>query len=67
MARENAAVLVASQLRSEILEGDIAAGSKLSQQSIAERFGVAAFPCATHYKSLAVEGLVDPRRTRPPC
>jgi len=60
MAYENAAVRVASQLRSEILEGDVAAGSRLSQQSIAERFGVSRIPVRDALQILAGEGLVDP-------
>ena len=70
MAHENAAVRVASQLRSEILEGDIAAGSRLSQQSIAERFGVSRIPVRDALQILAAEGLVashlerDRRRDR---
>src|ERR1700740_712703 len=60
MARENAAVRVASQLRSEILEGGITAGSRLSQQSIAERFGVSRIPVRDALQTLATEGLVSP-------
>ena len=60
MAHENAAVRVASQLRSGILEGDIAAGSRLSQQSIAERFGVSRIPVRDALQILAAEGLIHP-------
>ena len=60
MAHENAAVRVASELRSEILQGDIAPGSRLSQQSTAERFGVSRIPVRDALQILAGEGLVQP-------
>ena len=60
MAQENAAVRVASQLRSEILEGDIAPGLGLSQQSLAERFGVSRIPVRDALQILAAEGVVHP-------
>ena len=60
MAHTNAAVRVASQLQAEILQGDIAAGSRLSQQSIAERFGVSRIPVRDALQILAGEGLVRP-------
>ena len=60
MAHENAAARVAAELRSEILQGDIAPGSKLSQQSTAERFGVSRIPVRDALQILAGEGLVHP-------
>ena len=60
MAEESAAARVAWHLRSEILQGDIAAGSRLSQQSIAERFGVSRIPVRDALQILAGEGLVHP-------
>ena len=60
MAHENAAARVASELRSEILQGDIAPGSRLSQQSTAERFGVSRIPVRDAIQILAGEGLVQP-------
>jgi DNA-binding GntR family transcriptional regulator len=51
---------VTSELRSQILQGDIAAGSKLSQQSVAERFGVSRIPVRDALAVLAGEGLVQP-------
>lgn len=60
MGYHSAAARVASQLRSEILEGHIEAGSKLSQQSVAERFGVSRIPVRDALQILAGEGLVDP-------
>jgi len=60
MAYETAAERVASQLRSDILQGDIAPGSRLSQHSIAERFGVSRIPVRDALQILAGEGLVRP-------
>jgi DNA-binding GntR family transcriptional regulator len=61
MAYQNAAGRVASQLQAEILRGDIAPGSRLSQQSIAERFGVSRIPVRDALHALASEGLVRPQ------
>jgi len=60
MAYHNAAGRVASQLRSEILHGDIAPGRRLSQQRLAERFGVSRIPVRDALQILAGEGLVNP-------
>jgi DNA-binding GntR family transcriptional regulator len=60
MAYESAAVRVASELRSEILRGDIAPGSRLSQQSTAERFGVSRIPVRDALQILVGDGLVHP-------
>lgn len=60
MAYESAAIRVASELRSEILRGDIAPGARLSQQSTAERFGVSRIPVRDALQVLAGEGLVHP-------
>jgi DNA-binding GntR family transcriptional regulator len=60
MAQRNAADRVAAQLRSEILQADIAPGSRLSQQSVAARFGVSRIPVRDALQVLAAEGLVVP-------
>lgn len=60
MAYENAAARVAAGLRSEILQGDIAPGARLCQQSTAERFGVSRIPVRDALQILAGEGLVQP-------
>jgi DNA-binding GntR family transcriptional regulator len=60
MVYETAAERVASQLRSEILQGDVAPGSRLSQHSIAERFGVSRIPVRDALQILAGDGLVRP-------
>jgi DNA-binding GntR family transcriptional regulator len=60
VAYGTAADRVASQLRSDILQGGITPGSRLSQQSIAERFGVSRIPVRDALQILAGEGLVRP-------
>jgi DNA-binding GntR family transcriptional regulator len=60
MAYASAAARVASELRSEILQGDISPGSRLSQQSTAERFGVSRIPVRDALQILVGEGLVHP-------
>jgi DNA-binding GntR family transcriptional regulator len=60
MAYASAAARVASELRSEILQGDITPGSRLSQQSTAERFGVSRIPVRDALQILAGEGLLHP-------
>jgi DNA-binding GntR family transcriptional regulator len=61
MASENAAARIASQLRAEIMHGDIAPGSKLGQVGLAERFGVSRIPVRDALSTLAGEGLVEPQ------
>jgi DNA-binding GntR family transcriptional regulator len=60
MAYESAASRIASELRTEILHGQLAPGSRLSQLSIAERFGVSRIPVRDALQMLAGEGLVHP-------
>lgn len=60
MAYASAAARVASELRSEILRGEITPGSRLSQQSTAERFGVSRIPVRDALQVLVGEGLVQP-------
>ncbi|MDT5070673.1 MAG: hypothetical protein QOK02_6828 [Mycobacterium sp.] len=60
MAYASAAGRVASELRSQILQGDIRPGSRLSQQSTAERFGVSRIPVRDALQILVGEGLVQP-------
>ncbi|KWX57105.1 GntR family transcriptional regulator [Mycobacterium sp. NAZ190054] len=60
MAYESAASRIAAQLRTEILHGQIAPGSRLSQLSIAERFGVSRIPVRDALQMLAGEGLMHP-------
>jgi DNA-binding GntR family transcriptional regulator len=54
-----------SQLRSRILTGSIAAGSKLHQEEIATQLGMSRIPVRDAIRTLASEGLVrlEPRRT----
>lgn len=60
MAYQSAASRIAGQLRNEILHGEIAPGSRLSQLSIAERFGVSRIPVRDAIQLLAGEGLLHP-------
>ncbi|GLP82329.1 GntR family transcriptional regulator [Mycobacterium antarcticum] len=60
MAYQNAAGRVANELRAAILHGDIAPGSRLSQLSLADRFGVSRIPVRDALQLLAGEGLVHP-------
>jgi len=60
MAYQSAAHRVADALRVEILHSQIAPGSRLSQLSLAERFGVSRIPVRDALQMLAGEGLVCP-------
>jgi DNA-binding GntR family transcriptional regulator len=60
MAYESSAARIASQLRTEILHGDVAPGSKLAQVGLADRFGVSRIPVRDALATLAGEGLVQP-------
>jgi DNA-binding GntR family transcriptional regulator len=60
MAYGSAAARIAATLRSEILHGDIAPGSKLAQVGLAERFGVSRIPVRDALATLTGEGLVQP-------
>ena len=60
MAYQSAAHRIAETLRIEILYGLVSPGSRLSQLSIAERFGVSRIPVRDALQMLAGEGLVQP-------
>ncbi|MGV9800220.1 GntR family transcriptional regulator [Mycobacterium sp. NPDC003449] len=60
MAYESAAGRIAAELRTEILHGKVAPGARLSQLSIAERFGVSRIPVRDAIQLLAGEGLLHP-------
>jgi DNA-binding GntR family transcriptional regulator len=60
MGYPSAASRVADALRDEILHGVTAPGSRLSQLSLAERFGVSRIPVRDALQMLAGEGLVLP-------
>ncbi len=60
MAYQSAASRIATELRNEILHGQIAPGTHLSQLSIAERFGVSRIPVRDAIQVLAGEGLLHP-------
>ncbi len=60
MANDGAAARIASALRTEILHGDLAPGSKLAQVGLAGRFGVSRIPVRDALQILAGEGLIQP-------
>jgi DNA-binding GntR family transcriptional regulator len=60
MAFQSSAARIASQLRAEILHGDVAPGSKLAQVGLADRFGVSRIPVRDALAILAGDGLVQP-------
>jgi len=60
MAYESSAARIASQLRTEILHGDVAPGAKLGQVGLADRFGVSRIPVRDALAILAGDGLVQP-------
>jgi DNA-binding GntR family transcriptional regulator len=60
MAYMSAASRIADSLRTEVLHGVVAPGTRLSQLSIAERFGVSRIPVRDALQMLAGEGLVHP-------
>ena len=49
---------VTARLRDEIISGHLAPGEKLSQDQLAERFGVSRIPVREGLRKLAAEGLV---------
>jgi DNA-binding GntR family transcriptional regulator len=60
MAYNSAAGRIAAELRTAILQGQMAPRSRLSQLSLAERFGVSRIPVRDALQMLAGEGLVLP-------
>lgn len=50
---------VVSGIRDLIIEGDIAAGARISERELCDRFGVSRTPLREALKVLASEGLVD--------
>lgn len=54
---------IAARLRDEVLSGQLAAGLRLSQEAIAERYAVSRIPVRDALRMLHAEGLVsaDPR------
>lgn len=64
IGRSTTAKIVADKLRDEIQQGDLAPGTRLRQNEVAERFGVSTTPVREAFAQLAAEGLVriDPHR-----
>lgn len=50
---------VASDLRQRILSGEIAPGTRIRQEEVAERFGVSRLPVREALRMLAAEGLTE--------
>ena len=63
LARPSTAELLAADLRREILDGDPAAGERLRERELVERYGVARQTLRAALRQLAGEGLV---RIEPP-
>ena len=63
-ARMSLAAQVAKDLREEILTGGLKPGQRISQQSIAERYGVSRIPAREALQDLASQGLVVVERAR---
>jgi DNA-binding GntR family transcriptional regulator len=64
LARASTAELLAGELRREILDGDPAAGERLRERELVERYGVARHTLRAALRQLAGEGLVtiEPHR-----
>lgn len=64
LARPSTAELLAADLRREILDGDPAAGERLRERELVERYGVARHTLRAALRQLAGEGLVriEPHR-----
>ena len=59
LQRKTAVDLVAEELRSRILLGDLGPGSALRQEALAEELGVSRIPLREAIRLLSTEGLVD--------
>src|SRR5919106_5831653 len=64
LGRDTTAKAVAERLRQEIQHGTLAAGTRLRQNDVAQRFGVSTTPVREAFARLQAEGLVriDPHR-----
>jgi DNA-binding GntR family transcriptional regulator len=64
LARPSTAELLAADLRRQILDGDPAAGERLRERELVERYGVARHTLRAALRQLAGEGLVtiEPHR-----
>jgi DNA-binding GntR family transcriptional regulator len=59
LVRPSTAELLAAELRREILDGDPAAGERLRERELVERYGVARHTLRAALRQLAAEGLVQ--------
>jgi DNA-binding GntR family transcriptional regulator len=64
LARVSTVDALAAALRARIFEGDLAAGERLPERELTERYGVARHSVRAALRSLAAEGLVtiEPHR-----
>ena len=64
LGRDTTAKVVAERLRQEIQHGTLAAGTRLRQNDMAQRFGVSTTPVREAFAQLQAEGLlrIDPHR-----
>ena len=58
LGRDTTAKAVAERLRQEIQHGTLAAGTRLRQNDVAQRFGVSTTPVREALRDLAAEGLI---------
>ena len=62
--QESTAELLAGSLRTAILDGQLAAGTRLVEQELAEQFNISRGPIREAIRILAAEGLADLRKNR---
>lgn len=62
--QESTAELLADNLRTAILDGQLAPGSRLVEQELAEQFNISRGPIREAIRILAAEGLADLRKNR---
>lgn len=62
--QESTAELLAENLRSAILDGQLAPGTRLVEQELAEQFNISRGPIREAIRILAAEGLADLRKNR---
>ncbi|WP_034303190.1 GntR family transcriptional regulator [Herbaspirillum sp. RV1423] len=64
LVRKTAVELVVNELRSRILNGELAPGSQLRQEALAEELGVSRIPLREAFRLLSSEGLVEQKSHR---
>jgi len=64
LVRRTAVELVVNELRSRILNGQLAPGTQLLQEALAEELGVSRIPLREAFRLLSAEGLVEQKSHR---